>query len=66
MNSRAAKVRRVRHEINAQIADRLRIMAALREQQGDNGFRVQAYQRAAAVIDGLGQGVDAILARKGA
>lgn len=53
------------HEVNAQIADRLRLMAELREQQGDNGFRVGAYRRAASTIDELEEPVDALLQREG-
>jgi Holliday junction resolvasome RuvABC DNA-binding subunit len=55
----------MRHHLNAQIAERLRFMADLREQQGDNGFRVQAYRRAAETLEGLEQPVDAILAQEG-
>jgi hypothetical protein len=40
-------------------------MADLREQQGDNGFRVQAYRRAADTLDRLEVSVDAVLAQKG-
>ncbi len=55
----------MRHEINAQIAGRLRAMADLREVQGDDGFRVEAYRRAAGEVDMLGRPVDAILAAEG-
>ena len=55
----------MRHELNAQIADRLRLMAEVREQQGDDGFRVEAYRRAASAIDALERPVDAILAEEG-
>jgi putative hydrolase len=55
----------MRHHLNAQIAERLRFMADLREQQGDNGFRVQAYRRAADTLERLEQPVDAVLAQKG-
>lgn len=55
----------MRHELNAQIAERLRFMADLREQQGDNGFRVQAYRRAADTLEALEEPVDAVLAHKG-
>lgn len=55
----------MRHHLNAQIAERLRFMADLREQQGDNGFRVQAYRRAADTLERLEEPVDAILAQKG-
>jgi putative hydrolase len=53
------------HDRNSKIADRLRLMADLREQQGDNGFRVSAYRRAAATLDSLDEPVDEILAREG-
>lgn len=53
------------HRQNAQVAERLRFMADLREQQGDNGFRVQAYRRAADTLERLEQPVDAVLAEKG-
>lgn len=55
----------MRHHLNAEIAGRLRFMADLREQQGDNGFRVQAYRRAADTLEALEEPVDAILAHKG-
>lgn len=52
-------------ELNTQIADRLRLMADVREQQGDNGFRVGAYRRAAATIAALERPVDVILREEG-
>jgi putative hydrolase len=55
----------MRHELNAQIADRLRFMADLREQQGDSGFRIQAYRRAGDTIDALERPVDSILQEEG-
>lgn len=55
----------MRHHLNAEIAGRLRLMADLRQQQGDNGFRVQAYRRAADTLEALEEPVDAILAHKG-
>lgn len=55
----------MRHELNAQIAERLRNMADLRQQQGDDGFRVNAYRRAADVIDQLERPIDAILREEG-
>lgn len=55
----------MRHQLNAQIAERLRFMADLRERQGDNGFRVQAYRRAADTLELLEQPVDTVLAEKG-
>lgn len=53
----------MRYELNTQIADRLRLMADLREQQGDIGFRVTAYRRAAETIDTLDKPLDAVLAQ---
>lgn len=55
----------MRHHLNTQIAGRLRFMADLREQQGDDGFRVQAYRRAADTLERVEEPVDAILAQKG-
>jgi Holliday junction resolvasome RuvABC DNA-binding subunit len=55
----------MRHHLNAQIAERLRFMADLRAQQGDNGFRVRAYRRAADTLEALEAPVDAVLAQKG-
>jgi Holliday junction resolvasome RuvABC DNA-binding subunit len=55
----------MRHQLNAEIAERLRFMAELRAQQGDNGFRVQAYRRAADTLESLEEPVDAVLAQKG-
>jgi putative hydrolase len=52
-------------EFNTQVAERLRLMAELLEQQGDNGFRVGAYRRAAATIEALAEPADEILRRKG-
>jgi putative hydrolase len=55
----------MRQQLNAQIAERLRFMADLREQQGDNGFRVQAYRRAADTLEALEEPVGSVLAQKG-
>jgi DNA polymerase (family X) len=51
--------------VNATIAAKLRDMADVLEQQDASPFRVSAYWRAAASIETMGEGVDAILARKG-
>jgi hypothetical protein len=53
------------HRINVRIAARLREMAELLEHQGEGGFRSDAYRRAAPVLEGLAQPVDAILSREG-
>lgn len=53
------------HEVNSRIADRLRLMAEIRSDQGDDGFRVSAYRRAADTVDALDEPVDAILSREG-
>lgn len=55
----------MRHQLNAQIAERLRFMADLRAQQGDDGFRVESYRRAADTLEALEEPVDALLASKG-
>jgi len=55
----------MRRALNTGIADRLRFMADLREQQGDNGFRVRAYREAAGTLETLDEGIDAILAATG-
>ncbi len=51
---------------NAVIAANLREYADLLEQQGANGFRVTAYRRAGATLEGLGEPVVGIFAEKGA
>lgn len=51
--------------VNESIAAKLRDMADVLEQQDASPFRVSAYRRAAASIETMGEGVDAILARKG-
>lgn len=53
------------HDLNSRIADRLRLMAEIRSEQGDNGFRVGAYRRAAEAVDALDEPVDAIFSREG-
>jgi len=53
------------HRLNIRIADRLREMAELLEQQGEEGFRSSAYRRAAPVVEGLGRPLDQILAEDG-
>ncbi|MBM3516348.1 MAG: DNA-binding protein [Alphaproteobacteria bacterium] len=50
---------------NPQIADRLREVAALLEEQGANPFRVAAYRRAADTVAGWREDVAAILAERG-
>jgi DNA polymerase (family X) len=50
---------------NIVIAARLRDYAELLEQQGEDGFRVRAYRRAADVVAGLGRPVDEILESEG-
>lgn len=55
----------MRHELNIQIAEKLRQMADLLEVQGEGGFRSDAYRRAAATIDALAQPVDELLDREG-
>jgi hypothetical protein len=50
---------------NAVLAGNLREYADLLRQQGADGFRVAAYERAAGVIDGLDRPLDAVFAQKG-
>jgi len=50
---------------NSQVADRLREMADLLEQQGANPFRVNAYRRAAEAVLASARGVDAIYREEG-
>ena len=50
---------------NAVLAGNLREYADLLRQQGAEGFRVAAYERAAGVIDGLDQPLDGVFAQKG-
>lgn len=51
---------------NAQISERLRTYADLLEHQGEDGFRIRAYRRAAHQIDSLGQSLRTIHAQGGA
>ncbi len=51
--------------INHQIADKLRQMSDLLEQQGANPFRCRAYRQAASELDHQSRAVDEILARQG-
>ncbi|WP_292473473.1 DNA-binding protein [Mesorhizobium sp.] len=51
--------------INLLIAGRLRDYADLLTQQGEDGFRARAFQRAAAMISALDRPVDQILAQEG-
>jgi DNA polymerase (family X) len=51
--------------LNVRIAARLRRMAGLLEEQGESGFRSDAYRRAAPVLKGLDRSVDEILSDKG-
>lgn len=53
------------HRLNIRIAERLREMADLLEQQGEEGFRSSAYRRAAPVVEELGRPVDRVLAEEG-
>jgi hypothetical protein len=50
---------------NAVLAGNLREYADLLRQQGAEGFRVAAYERAAGVIDGLDRPLDGVFAAKG-
>lgn len=53
------------HRINIRISARLRQMSELLAHQGENGFRSDAYRRAAPVIEGLNRSVDEILSEEG-
>lgn len=53
------------HQLNVQIAIRLREMGDLLEHQGEGGFRAQAYRSAASVLEQLREPVDEILSRAG-
>lgn len=53
------------HRLNSRTSDRLRQMADLLEQQGEQGFRARAYRRAASVVEDLGRSVDDILSEEG-
>jgi putative hydrolase len=50
---------------NQQVADKLREAALLLEEQGANPFRVRAYRRAAAAVEGSPEDVGALLGREG-
>ena len=50
---------------NVRVADRLREMAELRQQQDGNPFRVAAYRRAADTVAGLDRGLDELVKREG-
>ena len=52
-------------EINQEIADKLREIAALLEEQGAGPFRVRAYQRAASTVENLDQPVTGIVEQNG-
>jgi hypothetical protein len=53
------------YRLNVQIADRLRQIANVLEQQGEQGFRSEAYRRAAPIVEELGRPVDEILSEEG-
>lgn len=53
------------HRLNVRIAARLRQMADLLEQQGEAGFRSEAYRRSSSVVEQLAAPVDDILSRGG-
>jgi DNA polymerase (family X) len=55
----------MRHELNGQIAEKLRQMADLLEVQGEGGFRVSAYRRAAATVDAIRQPLDQLFEEGG-
>lgn len=52
-------------ESNRLVAEKLRLFADLLHQQGEDGFRQQAYRNAADVVAGLGRPVSDILAAEG-
>lgn len=52
-------------QTNTFVADRLREGAALLEAQGEDGFRVAAYRRAATTVDDLSEPVDQLFNREG-
>jgi len=47
---------------NSAVAQALRELAALLEQRGDNPFKIRAYRRAAREMDGLGVGLEQLVA----
>jgi hypothetical protein len=51
--------------INQRVAEKLRDMATVLEQQDESGFRIRAYRRAAQAVEAMAEGVDDILARRG-
>lgn len=51
--------------LNVQVASRLEEVSRILEQQGANRFRVRAYRRGAATLQGLERGVDDILREGG-
>jgi len=51
--------------LNARIADRLREMAELLQQQDGNPFHVGAYRRAADTVSGLDRGLDELVRTRG-
>lgn len=53
------------HGLNTRIADRLREMAGVLKLQGENGFRSEAYRRAADIVEHLSRPVDEILSAEG-
>jgi len=50
---------------NSEIADKLREIATLLEEQGANPFRVNAYRRAATTVAGLTEPVETLVEREG-
>lgn len=50
---------------NAAIAEKLREMANVLEQQQADGFRIAAYRRAAGTLDSLGQSIEGLIREKG-
>lgn len=55
----------MRHELNVQIAEKLRQMADLLDVQGEGGFRTNAYRRAAATVDALQRPLDELFTERG-
>lgn len=53
------------HPVNTRIAEKLRDMANVLEQQEEDGFRIRAYRRAADTVEAFAEPVDTILAHKG-
>ena len=46
--------------INQRVAEKLRDMAAVLEQQDESGFRIRAYRRAAQAVEAMAEGVPVI------